>query len=429
MSPVRLCLALTLILIAAAAASGAAPVPLIEVQIGSDSLQGRVAARTEQVFWLLGQDGRMRTLRTDTVKKFRQVSPQFSSWTGSVLRDQLRREFGKSVEVVGTRHYTVCARGEQQARAYAETLEALFRAFHGYFSVRGFKITEPEFPLIAIVFPDYDAFVRYGKSENVPVSKNLKGYYLPTSNRIALYDDGSETADARIRNNAVAEFVRIQNADAAEFVRIRDGSEGIFAEANPPPNVVGLTAFDPPYILTGNHELSYANEPFGAVEASLKDTLIHEATHQAAFNTGLHSRIGENPRWVVEGLATVFEAPGIRNSGASANPKLRLNRERFVWFGNFAKARRKPQSLETFLSSDDMFQTDALDAYSQAWALSFFLIETRPRPYAEYLRTIAARDPLSAYSAADRVADFKKTISKELPLLEAEFLRYIGGIK
>jgi hypothetical protein len=69
------------------------------------------------------------------------------------------------------------------------------------------------------------------------------------------------------------------------------------------------------------------------------------------------------------------------------------------------------------------------DAYGEAWALSFFLIETRPRAYAEFLRTIAARDPLRAYSADDRVADFKNTISKELPLLEAEFLRFIAAIK
>ena len=89
----------------------------------------------------------------------------------------------------------------------------------------------------------------------------------------------------------------------------------------------------------------------------------------------------------------------------------------------------KPRSLESFLASDDAFKTDVLDAYSEAWAFSFFLIETRPRPYAEYLRTMAARDPLLVYSAEQRVADFKQTVSKELPLLESEFLRFIGQIR
>src|SRR5204863_7870023 len=111
---------------------------------------------------------------------------------------------------------------------------------------------------------------------------------------------------------------------------------------------------------------------WGSFEGSLKDTMIHEATHQVAFNTGLHSRVGENPKWVVEGLATVFEAPGIRSSGAGPAVKNRINRERFIWFGNYAKARRKPKSLEAFLSSDDLFKSAVLDAYSEAWAFSFF---------------------------------------------------------
>ena len=132
---------------------------------------------------------------------------------------------------------------------------------------------------------------------------------------------------------------------------------------------------------------------------------------------------------MVEGLATVFEAPGIRNSGASGPARTRINHERFLAFGDFSKSRRNPKSLETFLSGDETFQTSVFDAYGEAWALSFFLIETRPRAYAEYLRAIAARDPLRGYPAEDRVADFKKAISKELPLLEAEFLRFIAKIR
>ena len=42
--------------------------------------------------------------------------------------------------------------------------------------------------------------------------------------------------------------------------------------------------------------------------------IIHEATHQAAFNTGVHSRYTPPPVWVAEGLATMFEARGVYNS-------------------------------------------------------------------------------------------------------------------
>ena len=37
-----------------------------------------------------------------------------------------------------------------------------------YFSVRGFRINEPEFPLVAIVFPDYQSFARYAQADQGP---------------------------------------------------------------------------------------------------------------------------------------------------------------------------------------------------------------------------------------------------------------------
>ncbi len=398
MSVVRL-LPIVAVFLLSVTTSYAAPPALIEVQFAKDSVQGKVVAHSEKHFWLMSQDGRLRSMSTDSVHKYRQISPTFNSWSSSVLRDQLRREFSKPFSIVGTRHYVVCAVGEQKARAYAETFEELFRTFQMYISVRGFKVSEPDFPLVAIVFADFESFAKYAKGENVSVSKELKGYYLSTSNRIALYETPGGDMTQNVPLVPQANFPGLPFAAAVD-------------ETNP----LGLA-------------LSPVGQAWGSFEGTLKNTLILEATHQVAFNMGLHSRIGESPKWVVEGLATVFEAPGIRNTSASTGSKMRINRERFVWFGNYCQSRRKAKSLETFLSNDDLFKTSTLDAYSEAWAFSFFLIETRPRLYAEYLKTIAARDPLRGYSAEARLADFTQTVSKEIPLLEAEFLRFIAGIK
>lgn len=371
-------LAVLALIIAIATPASAAPPALIEVQVGGETLQGKVFAQGQQTFWLQSQDGRLRSLPVDGVHNFRKISPQFSGWTGSIMRDKLRHEFGKGFDFAGTRHYVVCAPDSQKARVYAETFEELYRTFQMYFSVRGFTISEPEFPLVAVVFPDFESFARYARTDEVDASRSLLGYYKPQSNRIALY----ETPEQQSRFS--------------------------------------------PLLIEGDWS---REQVWGTFQGSLKDTMIHEATHQAAFNAGLHSRVGPSPRWVVEGLATVFEAPGIRNSGGSGPARTRINHGRFLAFGDFCKSRRKPKSLETFITDDEVFKTSVFDAYAEAWALSFFLIETRPRAYCQYLRTIAARDPMRAYPAADRLADFKNTISKELPLLEAEYLRFIAGIK
>ncbi len=388
---------------------------LVELQLGGDKLQGKIVARNDYMLWLVGQDGRMRPVKSADAGKLHQISARFSGWTVSVLRDGLRREFGKEFDVAGTRHYAVCAHGDQKARAYAETFEELFRTFQMYFSVRGFKISEPEFPLVAVVFPDYESFARYARAEKVEVSRALRGYYQPASNRVALYESRDEGLQSQlIPAERILEGQWSLNLEPGESSLPPDGVGGggrLGGQSRPHSSFMGDHA------------------AWGAVEGTLKDTMIHEATHQAAFNTGLHSRIGESPKWVVEGLATVFEAPGIRNSGAGPAVKNRINLERFLWFGNYSKNRRTAKSLEAFLSNDDLFRSAVLDAYSEAWAFSFFLIETRPRPYGDYLRAIAARDPLRAYPAAERLADFKKTVSRDLPLLEADFLRFMAAIK
>jgi hypothetical protein len=214
------------------------------------------------------------------------------------------------------------------------------------------------------------------------------GYYSPQTNRVALFDQADGSAAA--------------------------------AETSPAPRDDEFQAVGP-----------FAIRPaWAVVDTDTKDTLYHEGTHQLAFNTGLHSRVGEVPQWVVEGMATVFEAPGIRNSSANLGPKTRINHDRYVWFGNFQKSRRKQKSLEAFIAGDEMFQSSTLDAYSQAWAFTFFLAETRSRQHAKYLHTIAARNPLADYPAADRVSDFKQAFGSNLAQLEAEFLRFTStGIK
>ena len=192
MSAIRFCLSLLVVI--AAARTLHAGSPFIEVTVGEKHLQGHVAARGPVHFWLMGQDGRLARVANDEVKKFRQLSPQFNSWSPSLLRDQLQRELGTSFHVVTTRHYVVCAVGEKKASEFGQIFEEFFRSFRAYFSARGFKIDEPEFPLVAIVFPDRESYARYATAEGVSLTKAM-AYYQPTTNRIALYEDSSRAAE------------------------------------------------------------------------------------------------------------------------------------------------------------------------------------------------------------------------------------------
>jgi len=159
------------------------------------------------------------------------------------------------------------------------------------------------------------------------------------------------------------------------------------------------------------------------------ETIIHEATHQTAFNTGIHLRFGNTPKWVVEGLGTLFEAPGVWNSRMHKNRGDRINRGRLEAFKRYAKGRRKVGSLAEFISSDRIFSYDAMSAYAESWALTHYLIESRPRQFAKYLSLTTQREPFEDYPAIQRLADFTDVFGTDLRLLEAQFVRAVEGLK
>jgi hypothetical protein len=159
------------------------------------------------------------------------------------------------------------------------------------------------------------------------------------------------------------------------------------------------------------------------------DTIIHEATHQTAYNVGVHRRFTGAPRWLVEGLATMFEAPGVWNARYDHVQADRVNRGRLQGFRDYVATRRQPGSLATLLSSDQAFRSDPEGAYAEAWALSFYLSETQPRLYASYLAKTADRPLFSDYPAAERMADFQDIFGREMKMFDVKFLRYMEEVK
>ncbi len=159
------------------------------------------------------------------------------------------------------------------------------------------------------------------------------------------------------------------------------------------------------------------------------DTIIHEATHQTAFNTGIHTRLAAQPKWAAEGLATMFEAPGVWNSGEHRQFADRVNRYRLERFRERAAAGRQRGTTERLIASDRLFETDADAAYAESWALSFYLAEREPSKYAAILAKLAARPPLEGYASTRRLADFRSVVGEDLTMLEVRMLRFIEGLE
>ena len=352
---------------------------LVEVRDGKTVTTGKLLAQDKERAMLLDRAGRLHDLTLNSVK-LQTTSSRFQPLPVMDLRNQLAREFGKDLSVGSTRHYLVLA-PSGRASDYAKVFEEQYSTLQRYFKTRGFTLTDPQFPLVAVVFPTQKQFTEYARGEGTKAMANMQGYYSPRTNRVALF----ESQPKSVAVSAIAPF---ESARPSAF------------------------------------------RLFGTTETELKATMIHEATHQIAYNIGLHSRMGETPRWVVEGMATTFEPDGMRGTLAGSQPQQRINRERYLTFQNFVKSGRRPsKSLRSFIESEGLYDSAVLDFYSQSWALTFFLVETRPRNYATYLKRIAARDPFAAYPAKERLGDFKETIHPDVDWLDVQFVKFIDGLK
>jgi len=185
------------------------------------------------------------------------------------------------------------------------------------------------------------------------------------------------------------------------------------------------------YSLESNRIILY---DVGAGQSDSKDwrqnasTVIHEALHQTAFNIGIHSRSAPPPVWVAEGLATLFEAPGVYDSGKYRLQRERINVGRWQQFRDGVLEKHRPDVLVGLIESDQAFRASPGAAYAEAWALTFYLIETQPQKYFDYLGRTARRAPFTTYTAAERRADFTDVFGADLRMFEAQFLRFIPHV-
>ena len=155
------------------------------------------------------------------------------------------------------------------------------------------------------------------------------------------------------------------------------------------------------------------------------ETLIHEALHQFAFNHGIHQRWAPTPQWCAEGLACMFEAKGINNARNYRNAKDKINRV-YMSLLEKAVARQKIEGrLQQLVATDRMFEEDIPLAYSISWGLAFYLTETHPVQFNDYLQRIAARDRTVNYNASDRIADFSESFGSDFAMLESHFKRFL----
>ena len=159
-------------------------------------------------------------------------------------------------------------------------------------------------------------------------------------------------------------------------------------------------------------------------------TIVHEAVHQLAYNTGIHERLADNPQWVVEGLATMFEEPGLfDNRTATRTVAGRANQQQLATLRRILSEPAVLESqLNALVASNELFKRDAQSAYALSWGLTFYLAERMSSQYGQYSQRMARLGKLRTYGAADRARDFSRAFEGDISMIATQMQRFYQGL-
>jgi hypothetical protein len=344
-------------------------------------LSGKILVEAEDGGVLLqAADGRIWMLPKEEITARQSNEKLFQALDRDTYTRQLLVTLPKGFKSFKTKHYIICYNTSVGYAQWVGSLyERLYSGFYSYWPRKGAELNEPEFPLAVIVFDTRRAYEEYARTELGATTTTIVGYYSLQSNLVTMFD---------LTGVEELKFA----GDRSSPVRISK----VLAQPNAERNVA---------------------------------TIVHEATHQLAFNSGLQVRFTDTPFWVSEGLAVFFETPDLDNSRGWASIGA-VNRYNLINFRKYLRT-REPGALGKLLAEDKRFRDPATmaDAYAEAWALNYYLIKTQAPAYTKYLKQLAEQTPLVMQEPAERQEQFLKLFGGDLEKLEADFLRYMRNVE
>ena len=348
----------------------------------SFSVQGEIVVEASDGGMILrDRQGKLWPLQPEQIKKRRTDDIPFALMEQAELGKEILKELPSGFSIHKTKHYLICY---NTSKAYAQwcggLFERLFRAYNNYWMRRDMSLSPPEMPMVAIICKDKETWHHYAGREVGNAVDSIDGYYNLITNRIATYDltANPQTSGRASKSRNISEINRLLSQPQA---------------------------------------------------GQLVATVIHEATHQIAFNCGIQQRLSDIPIWLNEGMAMYFETPDLRSKkGWRGMGEINMNR--LVQFRNYLQ-RRPGDSLYSMIangkrmqgrSEDKRFggQQGILDAYSEAWAVTYFLLTYQQDDFIKYLKFLSEKKPGRAESEEQKIEDFEKFFG-DLESLDKKF--------
>ncbi len=314
----------------------------------------------------------------------------------SPAETELLKVAGEGFEIKSTAHFAIAYDGDSETIAdFIARVEATYRGVYRFLKLHDLDSTEPTEKLEIIFFDRPEAFFDYAKRTNADVT-GAAGFYSPRTNRAAFYHALNMQRLAGV------------NEQIASIEESLDSKNGRGRDRK---NVLKQLRI-------------LRNERDQTIESVNQLVVQHEVAHQVLYNAGLHSRQGDQPTWLVEGLACLFETPPNRNgAGFATVNQYRLLNFREAISGEIAPKRMRADSYQEAVRQGrlvplrrligdrnvfDMGRANVENAYAQAWSLVHYLHHRKRVAFGDYLTVLARRPVDREYSPATELMIFEE---------------------
>jgi hypothetical protein len=158
------------------------------------------------------------------------------------------------------------------------------------------------------------------------------------------------------------------------------------------------------------------------------ETIVHEAAHQTAYNTGVHNRFTPPPQWLSEGIGTLFEAPGVYASSKHRSFEDRINREQLAAFrGQFPNGISAEQFI-AIVKDDKVFRANPEASYAFSWAFTFMVAEKQTGRLSDYLKRTYNKPSFSNVGPDERLADFQASFGDDMRMVATRLNRFVRDL-
>jgi len=370
----------------------------------------------------------------DALRRRRVLRDALPDEDGSAER--LVSEFGQGATIVRTNHFIIVHDvSHQSARLRGDLLEMAWRKFHELASALQLEPKTISSRREIMLFRHHDRWVQ-ATGVSRELLRGMSGLYVGKNGRVLLFDP-SQSPQARdaakqLDNEIAALETTRQEVDAheAELDRLEERLDAltartveVLAKRQQLRQEIDQARM---WVAKQRRKLAERAEELRAFGRELQGwesreslaSTTHEACHQLAFATGV-GRMGE-PRWLTEGLATLFELDSQQDFVLAAPNRGRLRDVRNSWAEAKGGDLRRIVTGEMFNDPD----VSASLAYAEAWSLAHYLARRHAAAFSRYVRESKLL-PARAAGVRDRIAEFAEFFGDDIDALERDWRRYV----